>query len=280
MINKKLTLSIVIPVFNEENYIADCLNSIAAQSELPDEVIVVDNNSTDNTAAVAKRFPFTEIIQARRQGVLSARNRGFDAATSDIIGRIDADTVLSPGWVKSVKKAMNKETVAAITGPVSYYDMPIPHVNHRIDHFLRKSVYNWAPKSPFLFGSNMAIRRQAWLQVSSSLCKVQNIHEDLDLAIHLARSNQKILYSKSLLSGISGRRYSDSPSEFKDYMSMFRRAYLMHNIHGLAIYSAAGIYWLGYLLIHPWISLKRFINNSFNPLNNSVYQSRKNPMRG
>ncbi|HEY5550020.1 MAG TPA: hypothetical protein VIK37_02375, partial [Candidatus Saccharimonadales bacterium] len=159
-----------------------------------------------------------------------------------------------------------------------YYDMPFPNSNHRIDHFLRKSIYSWAPKSPFLFGSNMAIRRIVWLQVSSSLCEAQNIHEDLDLAIHLAKSKQKILYSKSLLSGISGRRYSSSIIEFSNYMSMFRLAYLQHNIHGLAIYSAVGIYWLGYFLLHPLILLGRFIYSDLDSLGNSVYQPRKNPM--
>lgn len=278
MKNKPLTLSIVIPVFNEEDYLADCLDAIAAQSELPDEVIVVENNSTDKTATVARSYPFVKLMREKKQGVLFARNMGFNTAKSDIIGRIDADTILPRHWVRNAKRTMLNGSTAAITGPVNYYDMPFPNSNHRIDHFLRKSIYSWAPKSPFLFGSNMAIRRIVWLQVSSSLCEAQNIHEDLDLAIHLAKSKQKILYSKSLLSGISGRRYSSSIIEFSNYMSMFRLAYLQHNIHGLAIYSAVGIYWLGYFLLHPLILLGRFIYSDLDSLGNSVYQPRKNPM--
>ena len=56
MAQKALTLSIVIPVFNEERYIKACLDSIAAQTVKLDEVIVVDNNSTDKTVLIAKNI--------------------------------------------------------------------------------------------------------------------------------------------------------------------------------------------------------------------------------
>ena len=62
----KLTLSIVIPVFNEQRYIKACLDSIAAQTVKPDEVIVVDNNSTDKTVQIAKKYKFDRANYAAR----------------------------------------------------------------------------------------------------------------------------------------------------------------------------------------------------------------------
>src|SRR5581483_7315847 len=106
MLNKTLTLTIVIPVFNEEDHIAACLSAIAAQTAAPDEVIVVDNNSSDKTPQIAASYPFVRLIKARKQGVLFARNKGFDAAKSDIIGRIDADSLLPSRWVEIVKQQM------------------------------------------------------------------------------------------------------------------------------------------------------------------------------
>lgn len=253
--NKSLALSLVIPVFNEEDHIEACLNAIIGQTIRPAEVIVVDNNSTDKTLELVKQYPFVKILKVKRQGVLYARNRGFNVARSDIIARIDADSILPPRWVETVLRTFKGTSFAAVTGPVDYYDMPFPNFNHQFDHLMRSSIYNWSPKSPFLFGSNMAITRDAWRGVKPTLCTDNYIHEDLDLAVHLYKSGQSILYSKDFLSGASGRRYNDSPTRFYRYMSIYRQTYLRHGMHSLAIYSATGIYLLGYILVHPWLNV-------------------------
>lgn len=278
--DKKLTLSIVIPVFNEEDYLEACLKSVAGQTVMPDEVIVVDNNSTDNTAAVARSFPSVKLLKVPEQGVLFARDAGFDSVRSDIIGRIDADTVLPPRWVERVKKTFKDEQTAAVTGPVNYYDMPFPVTNYKPDHLMRCSIYNWSPKSPFLFGSNMAIRRDVWRSVKKSLCSDTYMHEDLDLAVHLYKEGYKIFYTKDILAGASGRRYTDKPKSFYIYMSMYRQTYLRHGLHSLAIYSATGVYWLGYILIHPWLNTWYGLYSALNPLSPLTREARKNPMRG
>jgi glycosyltransferase involved in cell wall biosynthesis len=278
MIDKTLTLSIVIPVYNEQRHIKACLDAIAKQTVFPDEVIVVDNNSTDRTLAIAEAYPFVKIIKEKKQGVLAARTKGFNASKSDIIGRIDADTVLPKNWVKDVKRSLSKSQAVAITGPVNYYDMPFPNTNYRFDHFMRSSIYNWSPKSPFLFGSNMAIKSSAWRQIRSSLCTDSYMHEDLDLAIHLDKNGHEILYARQLLAGASGRRCNDKLGRFYIYISMYRQTYLRHNLHCLAIYSATGVYWLGYILVHPWLRGWYKIHSWFNPLAVFTRQSRKNPM--
>jgi glycosyltransferase involved in cell wall biosynthesis len=278
MINKTLTLTIVIPVFNEQDHIKACLEAIAAQTVLPDEVIVVDNNSTDRTIDIAGQFRFVKILKEKRQGVLFAKNTGFDAAGSDLIGRIDADSLLPPRWVQTVKTHMSDGGYQAMTGPVNYYDMPLPESNYHLDHWMRASIYNWSPKSPFLFGSNMAIRRDVWKKMKSSLCADTYMHEDLDLAIHLYKSGHRILYSSKLLAGASGRRYNDTPSRFYWYISMYRQTYLRHGLHSLAIYSATGIYVLGYIILHPWLKIWYRIYSLIWPLVPLTRQARKNPM--
>lgn len=274
----KLTLSIVIPVFNEQNHIKACLMAIAAQSVMPDEVVVVDNNSTDGTASIARQFAFVKLIRQKKQGVLYAKNKGFDSATGDIIGRIDADSLLPPRWVEIVKQEMHDRNYAAITGPVSYYDMPLPETNYKLDHWMRASIYNWSPKSPFLFGSNMAVRRSVWMIMKDRICFDTYMHEDLDLAIHLHKTGFKILYSSRLLAGASGRRYNDSPLRFYRYISMYRQTYLRHGLHSLAIYSATGVYILGYIIIHPWLKVWYKLYSVLWPMMPVVRQPRKNPM--
>src|SRR5688500_17107775 len=98
IVNKKLRASVVIPVYNEADSLDLCLSAIAAQTTQPFEVIVVDNNSTDTTAEIAASYPFVRLVYESRQGVVHARNTGFNLAQGDIIARIDADTVIESGW--------------------------------------------------------------------------------------------------------------------------------------------------------------------------------------
>ena len=64
---KKLTLSIVIPVFNEQDHLKACLSAIAAQTVIPDEVLVVDNNSTDSSAAIAANTARMAVVKATQE---------------------------------------------------------------------------------------------------------------------------------------------------------------------------------------------------------------------
>src|SRR6266404_9608138 len=105
MLSKTLTLTIVIPAYNEQGYIKACLDSIKNQSEAPNEVIVVDNNSTDKTVEIARKYSFVKVIHEKRQHQVFAQAAGFNLAKGDIIGRIDADSVLPADWVRKIKAA-------------------------------------------------------------------------------------------------------------------------------------------------------------------------------
>lgn len=279
MSKKPLTLTIVIPAYNEQDYLPACLDSIAAQTIMPAEVIVVDNNSTDNTGKIAGSYGFVKLIKEKRQGVFFAARKGFRSAKGEIIGRIDSDTILSENWVEEVINKMSTDSVAAVTGPVKYYDMPLPRANYWFDHMMREMVYRFAyTNSPFLYGSNLAIRRNIWREVSEGLCTRQDIHEDIDLAIHIREAGGEIIYEKSLLSGASGRRYNDALRSFGGYIAMYKRTYGRHDLYSPAIYAAMFMWSLGYVLMHPWRNLWYSVYgklNNFYPLSR---EARKNPM--
>lgn len=252
MSDNPLTLSIVIPVYNEAQYLRSCLDAIAAQTTAPDEVIVVDNNSTDNSVEIAASYSFVTIMHEQRQGVIHARGRGFDAAKSDLIGRIDADTHLPEKWCRTVKELMKDEYYAAANGPVGYYDMPFPRKNYWIDHQVRQKLYLGAPEFPFLFGSNCVLRKAAWQKVHGKVCSQRHIHEDLDLAIHLKLAGLHILYDRCMLAGTSARRYEDGYKAFSRYMGMFVETYHHHKIGRVVPRIATSVYWFGYVLVRPW----------------------------
>lgn len=245
---KALTLSLIIPVYNEEHYLGACLDAVAAQTVMPDEVIVVDNNSTDKSVEIAKRYPFVRLLRVKKQGVVYARNKGFDAAKSELIARIDADTHLPTNWVRTCSSLI--KDVAAVTGPVAYFDMPGPRRNYWIDHTIRDRLYQRAPYAPFLFGSNMVIRASAWRAVRGEVCE-SGVHEDLDLAIHLMEHDYRILYDKKLLASTSSRRYEDHLKSFLHYMQIYRDTYTKHGIMSRAPRVATSVYTVGYALLRP-----------------------------
>lgn len=249
---KPLTLSIVIPVYNEERYLADCLKSIKNQSVQPDEVIIVNNNSSDKSMQIASKFSFVKTAHEHKQGVPFARSRGFDLAQGDIIARIDADSRLPDDWIKKVKQEFTDAGVAAVTGPAGGYDMPLAGLNWLPHHLLCMALYYLPPPHPFLFGFNMAVRNSAWRQVRSETCQSPAVHEDLDLAIHLHQKGLKIKYSRNLRLSASGRRYSDRLPDFWRYMQVYRQTFKRHGYNDWLVYFASLTYLAGYFAYWPW----------------------------
>ncbi len=122
---KKLKYSIIIPCFNEELYIEATLQSLKKQDYKGKfEVIVIDNNCTDKTAELAKKYE-VRIIKEKRPGVCFARQAGVDAARAEIIISTDADTTFSKDWISKIDKEFNKNTnLIAVCGSCRYTKGP------------------------------------------------------------------------------------------------------------------------------------------------------------
>lgn len=245
------TVSIIIPAYNEASVIRQCLLAAINQSVSAEEILVVDNLSTDETAQIVRdmqqEFPSAGIQlleQSDEQGITPTRNYGFNHATGEVLGRIDADSVIEADWVEQVKRAFSDETVAAATGPVVYTDMPMKEFGLKADHATRKFLSRIASKYQFLFGSNMAIRATAWQAIRHETCDdhEDKMHEDIDLSIHVASHDLKIIYVPTMVGGMSARRLEDSPKDYHYYVMRFERTYAAHAIKNPALRVPIGIY--------------------------------------
>ncbi len=234
-----VTVTIVIPAYNEESVIVRCLTAAIVQSPPAWEIIVVDNRSTDATAMLVARVqaehpeaPIFYVQQNEFQGLVPTRNAGFDLATGDVVGRIDADSVVEPDWVGEVQRAFSDARVSAATGPVLYYDMPLVKFGLKADDALRRFVGRLTGKYRLLFGSNMAIRRESWHELRGEVCldSEDRMHEDIDLSIHLAQRGLTTAYIPTMISGMSARRLEDSPRSYASYVLRFERTYRQHGL--------------------------------------------------
>lgn len=200
-LRKTLTVAIIIPVYNEEHRIVACLQAIAAQTDKPDEVIVVDNNCTDQTIALAQKFDFVRVVREKRQGKAHARNAGFNAAKSDILGRIDADSELLPNWVATVRDTFEtNSSLTGITGPS--YSLFLPRIRWPRTTLWSRLYFLWTEifyRVPVMWGANMAIRRTAWQDVRTKVCTDDAVvHEDIDVSIVLQAYGGTVRYVPSL----------------------------------------------------------------------------------
>jgi glycosyltransferase involved in cell wall biosynthesis len=205
---KPLALSLIIPVYNEEQHLERCLDSVAAQTVLPEEVIVVDNNSTDNTGRIAKSYSFVRVIKEKKQGVVYARTAGFNAAKYGLIGRLDADCILPVNWVDQIQKfySVQAHENAVFTGSGAYYNVPLPRVNAAAFDFLAYRVNRIALGHHFSYGSNMVLPKQIWQNIRTDVCMRTDIHEDVDISIHAHRAGYPIIYEPKIRVGTKLRR--------------------------------------------------------------------------
>ncbi|UUT34466.1 glycosyltransferase family A protein [Microbacterium elymi] len=205
------TVSIVIPSYNDAEMLRGCLAALAVQTRPPDELIVVDNGSTDATAAIA-RAAGARVVTEPRRGVLRATAAGFDAAGCEVIGRLDADSRPAPDWTARVAAAFEADaTLHALTGTGSFYGCG--RFWRFVGRYLYLGGYFWSMGMLMghrpLFGSNFAIRRTAWRAVRERAhVDDPHVHDDLDISFILD-PDMGVDYDRALLVQVSARPFAN-----------------------------------------------------------------------
>lgn len=251
MARTRPTVSLVIPAYNEERYLRACLDAIARQTVRPLEVIVVDNNSTDRTAAIARAYPFVRLIAEPRQGVGFARTAGFNAARGEIIGRLDADVLLPADWVERVSAfyAQPGTSLIVLSGHLHFYNFHFSRLLGRIHFWVVQGGNRLLLGHAFPCGSNSAIPRAVWRSVASHTCQRADVHEDLDLGVHLKHGGFSI-WQMSLCNGAYIRRVTSQREELWEYLQMWPRTLRVHGSSAWRlVWLLVGVVWVGSVLI-------------------------------
>jgi glycosyltransferase involved in cell wall biosynthesis len=201
-------VAVVIPNWNGRGWLPGCLDSLAAQSRRADEVIVVDNGSADGSAEVARAWG-GRVLAESAPGIGAAAATGYDAATGDLIARLDADTLLGPGWTtRALRDFAVLPGLDGITGPAVFTGVPPGTGAILADWYLGIYFRGLGRRIGFppLFGSNLVMRQEAWAGVSGEVHRFdQETHDDLDVSIHLGLAGRRLAVDRGLVVRASGR---------------------------------------------------------------------------
>ena len=209
-----MRLSFVVPAYNEEAYLPDCLASIVKQTSTMGEaveIIVVNNASSDRTGEIAASYPGVIVVDEPRKGLTSARQAGYAASTGDLIANVDADSRLTPGWVSRVLDAFREEPeMVALSGPVVYYDLS-PKQSLLVRFFYSTAWVTYCCNRYILRvgsmvqGGNFVVSRRGMEAIGGFNLAITFYGEDTDIATRLHRVG-KVRFTFALKMFSSARR--------------------------------------------------------------------------
>jgi GT2 family glycosyltransferase len=196
-----MRISIIVPVHDGAEHLPECLSALRAPSSPPPELVVVDDGSTDEGAALAAGLGARVERLASRRGPAAARNVGARRARGDVLLFVDADVVLAPGAVDRVARAFEADpALAAVFG--SYDAHPrarglVSQYRNLLHHFVHQ---RGNPEASTFWAGCGAVRRDAF-EALGGFDERRFPHpsiEDIDLGVRLRRAGHRIRLDREL----------------------------------------------------------------------------------
>ena len=206
-------ITAIVCAYNEEKMLPGALHSLFAQTRVPDQVLVVNNASTDRTSEIAASFPGVTVVDEPRKGLTKARQAGRNAAAGDILFFMDADCRAPVRLIERMERRFqtSPQTVA-VTGPYHFYDWDWIGVTG-----VRIYDYTLAPFAHFvaqrilgigaiLYGGNFALRTRALDAIGGFDTTIEFHGEDTNIGRRLTKAGHVDLLLSCPIE-TSARRY-------------------------------------------------------------------------
>jgi len=189
-----LTIAVIVCAYNEAPYLPSCLFSLKAQTRPADDIIVINNASTDETAAAARGIPGVRVVDEPTKGLVVARECGRRLAQTDIVAYIDADCRVPIWWLERLERRFERsEKLVGVTGPYRFYDWDwsgralirlydviVAPPTHVVLHHLLKV-------GAIFYGGNFAVRQDALAAIGGFDRTIDFHGEDTNLGRRLTR---------------------------------------------------------------------------------------------
>ncbi len=195
--NSAPKISVYIPVFNGEAYLRPCIDGLLKQNYQADEILIIDDGSTDRTAQIAQSYGnAVRLIQhPQNMGLSAARNTGLQNARNSLVACLDVDCVPSTGWLSVITYALLADpNIAGVGGNLFETNVDSPADQYRCKH-MNQSWGDLGLKNPaFLFGANAIYRRDAIAKVGFYNTEFRTNGEDVDMCSRLKTAGYDLIY--------------------------------------------------------------------------------------
>jgi len=228
-------VSVIIPAYNAEAFIAETLASVVAQTLTDIEIIVVDDGSRDGTARVVQSFPTVRYVHKTNGGVSAARNHGVSQARGEFIAFLDSDDIWHPDKLRQQVQAMREHPDSDLCRTrLSVHPANLPAIvsgKERSDapHTL---VPNLAPSfiDPYFTTSAVMVRKSAFERVQGFDTSLR-IAEDVDFYLRLLAGAPKVVLMTELLvykRPVEGSLGDDSRAGYVQLLKVYDRFLAQH----------------------------------------------------
>jgi glycosyltransferase involved in cell wall biosynthesis len=207
-----LTYSVIVCAHNESRYLTACLRSLLAQTRAADEILVIDNASTDGTRVVAEGLG-VRVIDEPRKGLVIARETARRHARGDVLVYLDADCRAPARWLERIARRFDRDpALAALSGPYRFYDWDLwgrllvrgydftlaPATQLLVKHVLRRGT--------IFYGGNCSMHRSALERIGGFDTSIEFHGEDTNVGRRLFAVGKVVLAYDCYLY-TSARRY-------------------------------------------------------------------------
>jgi cellulose synthase/poly-beta-1,6-N-acetylglucosamine synthase-like glycosyltransferase len=273
-----IKVSILIPCYNEEKSIRKCVQSCLDQTRKADEIVVVDDGSTDKTPEILESFGDkikVKRIEKNSGNKSYAQEAGLRDLKGDIFIATDADTILDKNFVKRTVSNFSKEEVVAVSGYVKALKHNWLTTCRELDYIIGQNIHKVAQayiNALFVIPGCAGAFKTDFFRENIGFDH-DTLTEDLDFTYKLHESGLKIKYDRSVIV------YTQDPQDLKSYIKQMRRWYaggwqnlMKHfkkifnragNIFELSLIYIEGLIFSGLLFLIPLININVFNNYIF-----------------
>jgi GT2 family glycosyltransferase len=189
-----MKVSVIIPAYNEENIIAECLTSVIKALPIKKEIIVIDNNSKDKTRQIVKSFRNVRLLKEKKVGPAAVRNKGLRKVKAKVVLLVDGDVIVKKNTFLNLIKYLADDSVAGVGGVLQPYDRISTISLSQAPRFLGNSVFNAkireVPHIPTALAAYKTeiLKKEGWFDEG-----FYPSGEDVDLSYRIRKHGYKLL---------------------------------------------------------------------------------------
>jgi len=199
-------VTVVVPVLNEEAFLAETLASLRKQTFTDFELIVVDNGSTDRSPDIAREFA-DRVLEEPVRGWAPPVDRGFTEARGEFIVSADGDTLYPREWLRHLVRSLDRAGVVAVYGPMAFRESSWLGRAFAVLGYTLFAILSRALGVHQVGGANFGIRRDAYFAVGGYPPVAHFASPDLRLALRLTRLGA-VRFVPGLVCYTSRRRFA------------------------------------------------------------------------